>query len=50
MWASTLVEIRALPLAAVSGPGHSGGPAFIEVDGNRYLAGISSFQQDVVGQ
>jgi len=38
---------RALPLEAVSGPGDSGGPAFIEIDGVRYLAGVSSFQEDV---
>jgi len=37
---------RALPLEAVSGPGDSGGPAFIEADGMRYLAGVSSFQAD----
>jgi hypothetical protein len=40
-------SIRALRLEAVSGPGDSGGPAFIEVDGVRYLAGVSSFQKDV---
>jgi secreted trypsin-like serine protease len=37
---------RVVPLEAVSGPGDSGGPAFIEVGGARYLAGISSFQED----
>lgn len=41
-------SIRALPLEAVSGPGDSGGPAFIEVDGVRYLAGVSSFQEDEI--
>lgn len=40
-------SIRALPLEAVSGPGDSGGPAFIEIEGKRYLAGVSSFQEDV---
>ncbi len=38
---------RSLPLEAVSGPGDSGGPAFIEVDGTRYLAGVSSYQIDI---
>lgn len=38
---------RALLLEAVSGPGDSGGPAFIESEGVRYLAGVSSFQEDV---
>jgi len=33
---------------AVSGPGDSGGPAFIDVQGISYLAGVSSFQQDEV--
>jgi hypothetical protein len=36
-----------LPLEAVSGPGDSGGPAFVEVDGTRFLAGVSSFQEDI---
>lgn len=39
-------SIRALPLEAVSGPGDSGGPAFIEADGTRFVAGVSSFQED----
>lgn len=38
---------RALPMEAVSGPGDSGGPAFLEVDGKRHLAGVSSYQEDV---
>lgn len=41
-------SIRSLPLEAVSGPGDSGGPAFIEVGGKRFLAGVSSFQEDVI--
>ncbi len=39
---------RVVPLEAVSGPGDSGGPAFIIEDGVRYLAGVSSFQEDEV--
>jgi secreted trypsin-like serine protease len=39
---------RPVPLEAVSGPGDSGGPAFIIEDGVRYLSGVSSFQQDEV--
>ncbi len=31
-------------LEGISGPGDSGGPAFIEVNGQKYLAGISSNQ------
>ncbi len=31
-------------LEGISGPGDSGGPAFIDVDGQKYLAGISSNQ------
>ncbi len=33
---------------AVSGPGDSGGPAFLDIQGVRYLVGVSSFQQDEV--
>jgi len=33
---------------AVSGPGDSGGPAFIDIQGISYLVGVSSFQQDEV--
>ena len=33
-------------LEGVSGPGDSGGPAFIVIDGTAYLAGISSGQDD----
>lgn len=36
----------AVELEAVSGPGDSGGPAFITKGEHRYLAGVSSFQQD----
>lgn len=32
------------PLEGISGPGDSGGPAFTEIDGARYLIGISSHQ------
>ncbi len=31
-------------LEGISGPGDSGGPAFIELDGQKYIAGISSNQ------
>lgn len=34
----------ATPLEGISGPADSGGPAFIERDGKRYVAGISGFQ------
>jgi len=34
----------ATALEGISGPGDSGGPAFIEQDGVRYVAGISGFQ------
>lgn len=34
-------------LEGISGPGDSGGPAFIEVNGQKYLAGISSNQLNV---
>jgi hypothetical protein len=37
---------NALPLEAVSGPGDSGGPAFVMRNGALYLVGVSSFQQD----
>ena len=33
-------------LEGVSGPGDSGGPAFIDVDDVRYIVGVSSNQQD----
>ncbi len=33
-------------LEGVSGPGDSGGPAFIDVDDVRYIVGVSSHQQD----
>ncbi|SEB48708.1 Trypsin [Tenacibaculum sp. MAR_2009_124] len=33
-------------LEGVSGPGDSGGPAFIDVDNVRYIVGVSSNQQD----
>jgi hypothetical protein len=37
-------------LEGISGPGDSGGPAFIEVNGQKYLAGISSNQlNDQIG-
>jgi len=36
----------ATDLEGISGPGDSGGPAFLERDGRRYLAGISSWQDD----
>jgi hypothetical protein len=39
---------NAVPLEAVSGPGDSGGPAFIDIDGTLFLAGISSYQEDEV--
>lgn len=34
----------ATPLEGISGPADSGGPAFIEQEGMRYVAGISGFQ------
>ncbi len=37
---------QATALEGISGPGDSGGPAFIIVDGIAYLAGISSGQDD----
>jgi len=33
-------------LEGVSGPGDSGGPAFIDLDDVRYIVGVSSNQQD----
>jgi secreted trypsin-like serine protease len=33
-------------LEGVSGPGDSGGPAFIDIDGVRYIIGVSSHQRD----
>ena len=35
---------NATPLEGVAGPGDSGGPGFIEIDGNRFLAGVASGQ------
>lgn len=37
---------RATPLEGISGPGDSGGPAYIEVQGQPYIAGVSS-RQDI---
>ncbi|SDD40223.1 S1 family peptidase [Kordiimonas lacus] len=37
---------KAVEFEAVSGPGDSGGPAFITKGQHRFLAGVSSFQQD----
>ncbi|WP_414829663.1 S1 family peptidase [Alteromonas sp. H39] len=34
----------ALPLEGISGPGDSGGPAFITVNGELYIIGVSSWQ------
>ena len=36
----------ATDLEGISGPGDSGGPAFVEADGVLYLAGVSSHQDD----
>ncbi len=33
-------------LEGVSGPGDSGGPAFIDIDNVRYIVGVSSYQQN----
>jgi len=33
---------NAMRLEGISGPGDSGGPAFIDVDGSRYVVGVSS--------
>ena len=33
-------------LEGVSGPGDSGGPAFVDIDGTRYIVGVSSHQMD----
>jgi hypothetical protein len=35
---------KALDLEGISGPGDSGGPAFIEEEGRLYIAGISAIQ------
>lgn len=35
---------NALPLEGISGPGDSGGPAYINVEGQLYLIGVSSWQ------
>lgn len=35
---------NATRLEGISGPGDSGGPAFLEIDGSRYVAGVSSAQ------
>jgi hypothetical protein len=37
-------EQRALQLEAISGPGDSGGPAFVQIDNQYFLVGISSWQ------
>lgn len=37
---------NALKLEGISGPHDSGGPAFIEQDGNIYIAGVSSWQKN----
>lgn len=34
----------ALPLEGISGPGDSGGPAYLEQDGTLYVIGVSAFQ------
>jgi hypothetical protein len=36
----------ALELEGISGPGDSGGPALIDIEGTRYVAGVSSGQND----
>lgn len=33
-------------LEGISGPGDSGGPAFLEIDGVIFLAGVSSWQDN----
>jgi hypothetical protein len=38
-------EAGALPLEGISGPGDSGGPALVEVDGQWWVAGVSSSQR-----
>ena len=35
---------EALPLEGISGPGDSGGPAYVEIDGELYTIGVSAFQ------
>lgn len=40
----------ATPLEGVSGPGDSGGPAFCERDGVRYIVGVSSHQKSANGK
>jgi secreted trypsin-like serine protease len=35
---------KATPLEGISGPGDSGGPAFITIDSQLYVAGVSSYQ------
>lgn len=37
---------RGTDLEGISGPGDSGGPAFLQVDGHRFLAGVSSWQDN----
>jgi len=38
-----------LPLEGVGGPGDSGGPVFVEVAGERFIAGVSSFGGNYYG-
>ncbi|WP_411029628.1 S1 family peptidase [Spongiimicrobium sp. 3-5] len=37
---------NATPMEGVSGPGDSGGPAFVDIAGERYILGVSSHQMD----
>ena len=37
---------EALPLEGISGPGDSGGPAYVKVDSQWQLAGVSAFQEN----
>ena len=37
---------KATEYEGVSGPGDSGGPAFVDVNGDRYIVGVSSHQRD----
>lgn len=36
---------NATELEGISGPGDSGGPAFVDINGKRFLVGVSSFQK-----